>query len=315
MSDVYYITTPPSGLVISLAETKKHLRVDDYAAGAQASKTFGSGNSLLLLTAKFDGISSNGWQAVIINGGNDTPLSVSFASDIFTINLATSSGGVATSTVNDVIAALLNSPLIAQKITATQGAGNGTGLLAAATVASFSGGVDGLSYEDDYVTTLIMVAQGQTETLLRKRLLTQTMTKRLRSFPCSNDYLKLDWGNVQSVDEVRYYDQNEALQTLSAPYSIFKLDNKNVPALMALSPGQSWPYVNTYRHAPVEVDFIVGYGDDGDSVPFEIRHAMKLMIGHWYTNRESVQVNPGITALIIPQAAEWLLASHRDFRF
>ncbi len=313
MSDTYYVVQPPSGFAVSLAEAKKHCRIDDYQAGAAASNTFGTSNSKLVLTAKIEGISANSWEAEIVKAGNSTPLSVSYDAGLFTINLATDSGGTAISTVNDVIAALLNEPTIANKISATSGDGNGTDLLAEASAASFSGGVDGVSYEDDYVTGLILVAQERSETILRKKILTQTIVKIESRFPCGRECLDLDWGNVQSVEAVRYYDKNGDLTELESPYDLFEVETRSTPAKLSLVPGESWPSVQYQKSNPLEVEYIVGW--DVEDVPVSIKHAMKLMIGHWYTNRESVQIGPGITSIEVPQAAEWLLWPLRDFRF
>lgn len=314
MSEVYFVDTPSTGLVVSLAEGKHHLKIDDEQAGAKAAVSFGSGNAQLVLTAKLDGTYANDFTAEVIEDGLNTSLSVSYDAAEFTINLATDGAGVSTSTVNDVIAALLNTPAISQKVTVTHGAGSGTGLLAAATSAPFAGGVDGTSYEDDYVTGLLMAAQGRAETILRKKILTTVMVKKLSGFPCSDNPVTLDYGKVQSVDELNYYDSNGVLQNVMPPYTSYEVDSDAVPALLTLLPGEYWPYVDLDRHYPLNVKFTVGYGDPED-VPAEIKLAIKLMIGHWYSNRENVMVSAGLTAVAIPQGAEDLLWPHRDFRF
>lgn len=314
MSEVYFIDTPSTGLVVSLAEGKHHLKIDDDQPGAKGSITFGAGNSQLILTAKLDGTYGNDFTAAVIEDGLSTPLSVSYDAGAITINLATDGAGVSTSTVNDVIAALLNNPTINQKVTATHGGGSGTGLLAAAASTSFAGGVDGTSYEDDYVTALLLAAQGRAETILRKKILTTVMVKKLSAFPCSRHPVTLDYGKVQSVDELNYYDSNGILQNVLPPYTAYEVDSDSVPALLTLLPGEYWPYVDLYRHYPLNVKYTVGYGDPED-VPIEIKLAIKLMIGHWYSNRENVMVSAGLTAVPLPQGAEDLLWPHRDFRF
>ena len=314
MSDVYYVLTPPTGLVVSLAEAKKHLRIDDYQAGVHASVTLGTGDSRLVLTAVLEGISGNNLQVEVVEDGNDTPLSVSYESNLITINLATDSMGDATSTVNDVIAELLTNTDITQRVTLSNGAGSGTGLLAAVSVTSLAGGVDGVSYEDDYVTALCIAGQNRAESVLRKKLLTTTMVKKMEGFPCGRRCIQLDYGKVQTVESLSYYDQYGDIEELEDPYTLFTIEPNTVPSTLELEPGEVWPYVENDRSYPLTITYTVGYGDS-DDVPEEIKLAIKQMIGHWYTNRESVQVNPGITALVIPQAAEFLLWPHRDFRF
>lgn len=313
MSDVYYIDTPPSGLVVSLAEAKAHLRIDDDVAGAKASKTFGSGNSQLVLTAKYDGTYANDFDAVIIQSGNSTALSVSYASNLFTINLATDGMGDVTSTVNDVIAALVDDTTISQMLTVTNGTGNGTGIMVAAASASFSGGLDGTSFDDTYVSALSLAAQNYAETILRKKLLEQTLVKKENEFPCGRYPIALDWGKVTSVAAVRYYDSAGTLQTLTSPYTLFVLNNAHVPSQLELLPGQSWPSFELDRLYPMEIEFVVGAASAAD-IAEEIKVAIKLIIGHWYSNRENVQISSGLTALTIPHGAEALLWTHRDYR-
>lgn len=48
-------------------------------------------------------------------------------------------------------------------------------------------------------------------------------------------------------------------------------------------------------------------------VPESIRQAMLLMIGHWYENRESINIDGNATE--IPMTSEMLLAPHRVVRF
>jgi uncharacterized phiE125 gp8 family phage protein len=50
----------------------------------------------------------------------------------------------------------------------------------------------------------------------------------------------------------------------------------------------------------------LGYGTTATSVPMPIRHAIKLLVGHWYANREEAQtevpqrIAMGVDSLIAP---------------
>ena len=57
----------------------------------------------------------------------------------------------------------------------------------------------------------------------------------------------------------------------------------------------------------VTVRFVAGY----TSVPAGIKAAMKLLIGHWYKNREAVNV--GNIVNVMPLAVESLLWSFKAF--
>lgn len=321
------ISEYPTTHVLSLQEAKEHLRVDDITPGAKATITKGTGDSALKLSAKYDGVYANQYTLTIVQAGNSTPLSVSVSAGDITVNLATNGGGTATSTVNDVIAALVNDTLISNKVTATANTGNGTGLLAAAAQASFTGGIDGVSASDDYVNALILAVEDQTQTILRSSLRPQTLQLRFDEFPFSSrtiyphqSNIELDFGPIRAVNSITYLDVNGDSQTF--PADRYDVDITSTPGVIALKPNLYWPYVQLARRNAVTIEYEAGYDDpDGEPsdpprpLPEAIKQAMKLFIGHLYTNRESVQVGPGITTLEIPQAAMWLLWPYRDFRF
>lgn len=307
-----FVVTPPSGLIVTLAEAKDHLRVDDVTPGAEATISFGTGNGQLVLTSRIDGEFANSWSAELIEDGLNTPLSVSYAGDTFTINLATDGAGAATSTPNDVIAALLNNATIAQKITATHGAGLGTTALIPDD-GDFTGGVDGVSPHDTYINLLLLAIQPQVEIFLRRSLLPQELCLEMDGFPCER-FISLELGPIRLPNEltVEYFDVNGDEQTLStAQYTV---DSNSIPPVVILEPSASWPYTESLRRSAISVTYKTGFAS-ASVIPEPIKHAIKFILGHFFTNRESVQVNPGITALTIPQSAEWLLWPYRDFRF
>ena len=304
------VSTAPVAHVLTLTEVKQHLRVDDVTPGSKASITKGTGSSQLKLTAKIDGTFANSWTLTIVAAGNNTSLSVSYSAGAFIVNVATDGSAASISTVNDVIAAMLNDATIAQKVSVTSGTGAGTGVLASAAIASFTGGVDGVSPHDDDINAIMLAVEGQTQTVLRKSLMPQTRQLRLDCFPVSG-LIELDFGPIQSVTFVKYLDPDGTEQTFSS--ASYVVDANSTPPVIELKPTASWPDVQSEKRNSVTVEYVAGYVD-ADEIPPEIKAAMKLFIGHLFTNRESVQVGPGITTLVIPQAAEWLLWPYRDFR-
>lgn len=115
-------------------------------AAVQASRTIGTSNSQIVIKAKagvlaLAGALGNTMSCQIVVSGNNTPLSVSVsgtgANASLTINSATNGSAVATSTINDIIAAIDQSATADALFDATSGAGNGTGVLAAAAALAF----------------------------------------------------------------------------------------------------------------------------------------------------------------------------------
>ena len=59
--------------------------------------------------------------------------------------------------------------------------------------------------------------------------------------------------------------------------------------------------------AGIEIDVALGYGAAAADVPEPLRHAVKLLLAHWYENRgvtanggESAPMTAGVEALIAP---------------
>jgi uncharacterized phiE125 gp8 family phage protein len=57
------------------------------------------------------------------------------------------------------------------------------------------------------------------------------------------------------------------------------------------------------------VTYVAGYGATSDTVPDAIRHAILLLVGFWFENREGVVV--GTIAKELPFAVKSLLDAYR----
>ena len=81
---------------------------------------------------------------------------------------------------------------------------------------------------------------------------------------------------------VKYYDVDGVLQTDTlSNYEVFGTGSATT---IWPKSGQNWP-VTQDRPDAIKVEYVVGYGDATTDVPETIRHAMMLMVGHWYDNR------------------------------
>jgi uncharacterized phiE125 gp8 family phage protein len=141
------------------------------------------------------------------------------------------------------------------------------------------------SDDDDLITALIVTARGAAEHELQRSLITQTWEKALDMFP---EAIQLLCPPVQSVTSVKYLDVDGVEQTLSS--ASYTLDNASdsTPAWLTPAYGYTWP--ETYEEVnAVKVRYAAGWAS-ASSVPQPIKQWMKLQIGHWYENRESVNV-------------------------
>ncbi len=101
-------------------------------------------------------------------------------------------------------------------------------------------------------------------------------------FGPSNCEVVLPRNPVISVDSVRYADTNGDMQTL-AP-SEYQTDLLTRPARIVPKRFGFWPTLDVVTPNAVQVTFTAGYADD-DLIPMRYRHAMRLLVAHWYTNR------------------------------
>ena len=161
------------------------------------------------------------------------------------------------------------------------------------------------SYYDQYVSSLIEVTRAKVQAETHRQLVTATYDIELDSLPAGQQTLPLPFGQLQSVTSVTYTDTAGASQTLSS--STYDVSTAKEPGTIRPSYGEVWPAARI-QQAAATVRFVCGYGSAG-SVPQAIKHAMLLLIGHYFSNREETIV--GVMAAEIPQASAALLAPYK----
>lgn len=115
---------------------------------------------------------------------------------------------------------------------------------------------------------------------LGRSILSQTLRQDLRAWPYRE--FRLTCGPVSAISSVKYFDQDNVLQTVS-PSSYF-LDGETLIFAAAFAAPSLY-----CRPGAVQIEYVAGYAG-ADAVPKPIRQAMLLLIGHWYENREAVTV-------------------------
>lgn len=161
--------------------------------------------------------------------------------------------------------------------------------------------------DDLMITALIVAARGQAERVTQRQLITATWKAKYDRFP--RDWrtpLTIPMPPLISVASVKYLDTDGVEQTwasseyvVDAPAGPYAIEGR-------LYPGWNKEYPETCDRADaLTITFDAGYGAAG-AVPQPIKQAMYLMIGHWYENREAVNVGNIVNEL--PLGAEALLA-------
>jgi len=130
--------------------------------------------------------------------------------------------------------------------------------------------------EDVYLDTLIAAARMHLEETSGAAIATRTLDGFLSGFPRGG--IVLPQPPLQSVVSIKYRDHDGATQTL-APER-YHVETVQRPGRIHLLSG-NWPSTQVHPHA-VEVRFVAGF----DAIPADFKHAMKLLCGHWYFNRE-----------------------------
>jgi len=105
---------------------------------------------------------------------------------------------------------------------------------------------------------------------------------------------------------ISYVNTSGATQTLTFSQSAtqeFRLDRDHVPALVYPLYLGVWPSVRLDDKS-VQITYLAGYGGSAN-VPTPAKHAIKMLVGHWYLSREAVgsagqNVPMGVAALLEP---------------
>jgi len=135
--------------------------------------------------------------------------------------------------------------------------------------------------------------------VLGRCIISQTWEAR---FECFESEFELPFPDVSAV-VVKYYDIANALQTYSSSY--YQLVQEACGSVVSVYLTSTWPAVTLNREDKVVITMTVGYA----SVPAAIKQAILMIIGHWFTNRETVAI--GQTVADIPFGASALLAPYR----
>ncbi len=173
--------------------------------------------------------------------------------------------------------------------------------------------------EDGMIVGYIMAARDLVETYTRRALATQTWDYTIdndwpqavdRDVYCVRDRITLPKPPVQSVSSVIYTDLSGTEQTLSTyQYRALRLNQERAEAIIEPAYNVTWPSVQRQGET-IRVRFVCGYSSV-NPLPESIRHAMLLLIGSYYENREAVNV--GNTVNELPYGVDALLFPYRVF--
>jgi hypothetical protein len=175
-----------------------------------------------------------------------------------------------------------------------------------------------IEYSDDdaLVTSLITAARRYCETAIRAAFITQTWTLMLDSFPSAGGYynraIREIWPSLgglpsglgfypglipnstgvidiplpplQSITSVKYYDFIGVLQTVDpTTYNV----SLGTPGRIQPQYSKVWP-ISRPTIDCVQITFVCGQGAAEANVSPNVQTAIKMLVAHWYENREAV---------------------------
>ena len=163
--------------------------------------------------------------------------------------------------------------------------------------------------DDTYIGTLITAAREWVENYLDRTLITTQLILRAAEFPTEELELArppmVASGTATAV-VITYTLADTTTATLST--ALYRVDRTTTPGNVAPVINGTWPSDVIEDANAVAVTYWAGYGPTSASVPATIRHAMLMLIGHWYESRSTVLV--GVTSKPLEFAVESLLASN-----
>jgi uncharacterized phiE125 gp8 family phage protein len=161
------------------------------------------------------------------------------------------------------------------------------------------------SRDDTYIQALITTSRLQIEDTFALVYVHQTWSYTLDAWPDA-PAIELPVGPVAQILAIRTYDVND-IQT-PIPLATFQLDAASrVPRLIRKA---TFAIPSNLRPANgIEVSFRAGYGAAANSAPEPLRHALRLLVAHWYDHRDPAAVTmPGAK---VPASVSALLAPYR----
>ena len=168
--------------------------------------------------------------------------------------------------------------------------------------------VDG-QIDNDYITELINTATLTVEHYGRQALIQQTRRLDLYGF---HDRIVLDMPPLASVSGITYTaDGSTTSSTLST--DVYDVDATSHPGQVLRAANQTWPDVQAQRFNAVQVTYVTGYATASSAVPSNYRHAMKLLIDRWYSDRTDYIT--GTIQQALPWGVKDLIRPTRNFRF
>jgi uncharacterized phiE125 gp8 family phage protein len=163
--------------------------------------------------------------------------------------------------------------------------------------------------EDDYLQALIVAARRACELRIGGAIGAGEASLTLDRFPASPHRhdgvdrvptIFLPAGTVTAIEQIAYRSTDGTEQLLDATEYVADLTRS--PA--RIGPLGAWPTAARTPGSVVVQYTLAALSEDDLQI---VRHAMRLLVGNWYANREGAVVDTRGTPAELPLAVKWLL--------
>ena len=155
--------------------------------------------------------------------------------------------------------------------------------------------------DDDVIGALIASARIHVEAQTRRALMSQSWRLTCDAWP-ADGRLPVRPAPLIALTAVRVYD--EAGNASPLDLQAFVVDTAG--SRLAFAP---WALAQPGRSvAGIELDVTVGYGAAAGDVPEPLRHAVRLLLAHWYENRGLATLG---AVTVLPTTVAALIAPYR----
>jgi uncharacterized phiE125 gp8 family phage protein len=165
------------------------------------------------------------------------------------------------------------------------------------------------SEDDAYIAALITAARRYCEKVQGRAYITQTATYSLDDIPGVGNEITLPVKPIISIDSITIAQKDTTAITIDANFYDTDLQGGKIVLNDDFTTEYDADLLPLYNAFVITLK--AGYGATAADVPAEIKHAMFLIIGHWYEHREDA--SDGKEVKQIPLAAAALLQIDRNF--
>ena len=165
--------------------------------------------------------------------------------------------------------------------------------------------------DDVLIANYLNAAVYRCQLAARRTFITTTYDGYFDRWPASG--IEFPLPPLQSVTGVYYTDEDGTEAEWSSDYYI--VDTTSTPGRLVYKRTAVSPSVVLQEINAVRIRFVAGYGDDPSDVPEIYSQAIRMLLGHYYENREALLVAQGLSLSELPLSVADLLGIDRGRSF